>query len=529
LSFDPSIFHRKNSDFFFPFFFFFFLFWCAFFWPEPFVPACSGEGEASAEVGSDGFGSCAVGEGVPVLAPTYDPFRTFGPPATFSFGPNINDHQDNNNNNNLHHQQINQGSLSLDASGAAFGGNLGLANTAANNSSQIIPQDLVAPLPAVFPPSQPLVNVGPIFFPQSPDDASPFSAAFPAPPPNLVTFTTGTDFAAFGTGTSATQMPEHSQNNLFRSLGGVLNDFGGGVCPAFAPPRPANQNHLWINTATNLNPTPSSSSSSASSSAHAIASVCDTRNPTALASPQSLPLPNSASFAEPDDFASANVRRSRDFNDDDFLAALVTGNFSSPSLPPHRSSPRQLSPLHYESIPHQEQAVDDANMPTRSTAVPVPRTAASERVRRASRSSAASMVDPTSPKTERASGSPAGGDAATPMAPPSTRKRIRASTAASAQGAPSRRSSTSTRSRPVKPARSSRKTTSTVDDEDVFKDGSSVVGREDDDDVLDLTGANEVPEELLKPKVDNRVKLGKFQCVICMDDVSNLTVTHCGE
>jgi hypothetical protein len=37
-----------------------------------------------------------------------------------------------------------------------------------------------------------------------------------------------------------------------------------------------------------------------------------------------------------------------------------------------------------------------------------------------------------------------------------------------------------------------------------------------------------VPEELKKPEDDKRVKLSAFQCVICMDDVTTLTVTHCG-
>lgn len=485
--------------------------------------ACLGEAETSAEAaGGDGFGSCAVGsEGVPVLAPNLDPFRAFGPPATFSFASN--------NNHNHLRQNNNSVDLNLDTTGAAFaGGNLGFPSDATGgNGSHLIPQDLVAPLPDAFFPSQ--ANVGPIFFPQSPD-ANPFSAVFTAPPPNLVNLDSGAGFIAFGTGSGASQMPEQNQGDIFRSIGGVLNQFGGGpgVCPAFAPPPP--NHNLWINAAgSNLNPTPSSSSSITSSSAYAAANACDTRNYAALASPHSLPLPNSAPFAEPDTFASANLRRTRDYTDDDFLAALATGNFSSPSLPPHRSSPRQLSPLEHTSLPPQghDGLTNTASMP-RGPAIPVPRTAASERVRRASRSSVTSTVDLTSPKTERDSGSPAGVDPATPMAPPSTRKRSRAAAASNAQDSRSRRASASTRARPVKPARASRRQTTTANDDDLFNEGSSIHGIDDDDEVLDLTGANEVPAELLKPKVDNRVKLGKFQCVICMDDVSNLTVTHCG-
>lgn len=46
---------------------------------------------------------------------------------------------------------------------------------------------------------------------------------------------------------------------------------------------------------------------------------------------------------------------------------------------------------------------------------------------------------------------------------------------------------------------------------------------------VDLTDANEVPEDLHEPLVDNRIKLKAFQCVICMDNVTSLTVTHCGK
>lgn len=46
---------------------------------------------------------------------------------------------------------------------------------------------------------------------------------------------------------------------------------------------------------------------------------------------------------------------------------------------------------------------------------------------------------------------------------------------------------------------------------------------------IDLTEANEVPQELTRPVVDNRTKIAAFQCVICMDDVTNLTLTACGK
>jgi hypothetical protein len=51
----------------------------------------------------------------------------------------------------------------------------------------------------------------------------------------------------------------------------------------------------------------------------------------------------------------------------------------------------------------------------------------------------------------------------------------------------------------------------------------------EDYDTVDLTETNEVPYDIEKPEKDNRVKLAAFQCVICMDDCINLTVTHCGK
>lgn len=59
--------------------------------------------------------------------------------------------------------------------------------------------------------------------------------------------------------------------------------------------------------------------------------------------------------------------------------------------------------------------------------------------------------------------------------------------------------------------------------------GSSADLKNEDFTTIDLTEVNDVPEELKKPEVDNRVKLSAFQCVICMDDVTGLTLTHCGK
>ncbi|KAK6207523.1 hypothetical protein QIS74_12604 [Colletotrichum tabaci] len=67
-------------------------------------------------------------------------------------------------------------------------------------------------------------------------------------------------------------------------------------------------------------------------------------------------------------------------------------------------------------------------------------------------------------------------------------------------------------------------------DDDIFGEDKvpSKKGKERDEDVIDLADANEVPEDLKAPKEDKRIKISAFQCVICMDDVTALTVTHCG-
>lgn len=73
----------------------------------------------------------------------------------------------------------------------------------------------------------------------------------------------------------------------------------------------------------------------------------------------------------------------------------------------------------------------------------------------------------------------------------------------------------------------------TMPDDDLFGESLTTQDSEglDGEDLttIDLTEANEVPEELKKPEIDNRTKISKFQCVICMDDATTLTVTHCGK
>ncbi|KAK3322299.1 hypothetical protein B0H66DRAFT_601763 [Apodospora peruviana] len=59
--------------------------------------------------------------------------------------------------------------------------------------------------------------------------------------------------------------------------------------------------------------------------------------------------------------------------------------------------------------------------------------------------------------------------------------------------------------------------------DDVFDESA-----DDDVKIVDLVDVDKVPEAILPKKPKNEVKLSAFQCVICMDDVVDLTVTHCG-
>jgi hypothetical protein len=46
--------------------------------------------------------------------------------------------------------------------------------------------------------------------------------------------------------------------------------------------------------------------------------------------------------------------------------------------------------------------------------------------------------------------------------------------------------------------------------------------------IINLEDTDEVPEALRRQEASGRTPLGALQCVICMDDAKNLTVTHCG-
>ncbi|RKK21499.1 hypothetical protein BFJ67_g17245 [Fusarium oxysporum f. sp. cepae] len=122
--------------------------------------------------------------------------------------------------------------------------------------------------------------------------------------------------------------------------------------------------------------------------------------------------------------------------------------------------------------------------------------------------------------------------------PPAIRRSTTAADARAGSAHASKRRRTSTTAAPAAPPRptsTQRKSPATgkdMDVEELFGTSHTCspidVEPKAEFDTIDLTENNEVFEEVRKPEKDNRVKLAAFQCVICMDDCSNLTVTHCG-
>lgn len=420
------------------------------------------------------------------------PTNIFDAYGGFANPPDFNNH----NNHHINNQSIDSVSASADSFRNPSQAN---DNSSASSSSLVSPlpsfpatfgqqvatSSLPSPFPAALPP---FVQPYPDFF-----DAAPSAT------PNLPNSDTFEDLGS----ADPSQMPDRNQGSHHQPGDGFINDTtfaGANACP-FAPLR---QNYSRINP-NSFNPphhhyhphnyNPNSSLSS--------------RLPTS-----SLPQPTFPSLAR-------SYCQHREPNSDDYLSALIHGEFSSPSLPPLNSSPFPPLSSHAQSthLPPLQPLEINANMP-RLPSVP---TAASRRGRRPSRPS---VVDLSSPKTERRSATPSGIDSNAPRAPSNRKRSHAAATTTSSQGSPHQRhGSSATRPNPIKPLKSSRRTS--AQDEALSFDTSSISGN-DEEEVLDLTG-NDMPEELLKPKVDNRVKLTKFQCVICMDDVSNLTVTHCGK
>ncbi|KAI1457225.1 hypothetical protein F4805DRAFT_457983 [Annulohypoxylon moriforme] len=224
------------------------------------------------------------------------------------------------------------------------------------------------------------------------------------------------------------------------------------------------------------------------------------------AAPPSLHQPRSSSSVARNTFTQLpqpNRFVTEPTSDDHYLNALANGEFSSPSLPPINSSPR---------VPTRPQSLNLPKPLEVGEAMPIQA--------RNHRSSKGRLVDLTKEEPDSTSRI----DPATPAMPPARKRVISADARVNAHKR--RRSSASSpasgRSNKIKSKRVS--DASPFLDDELPNDPAS----EDSHETIDLSNAADVPDDLLANKCDNRVKIGKFQCVICMDDASHLTVTHCG-
>lgn len=128
---------------------------------------------------------------------------------------------------------------------------------------------------------------------------------------------------------------------------------------------------------------------------------------------------------------------------------------------------------------------------------------------------------------------------------PATRKRTRAAAASPDEVGPSapKRPRTTAAHRAATPGRSRNtprpatsrnytpvQTAATIEsddnDLDSLFDGDADSGGVE---LYDLTKSDDgVPKDLFQPVKDSSIKLSTFECVICMDAATNLTVTCCG-
>ncbi|KAL8371108.1 hypothetical protein RB595_001116 [Gaeumannomyces hyphopodioides] len=251
------------------------------------------------------------------------------------------------------------------------------------------------------------------------------------------------------------------------------------------------------------------------------------------------------------------------------LAARPGSQLHSPSFSfADRSFPPRLPPLMPPRQSLEQQTRLERLLSSLADNSPSPRPRSSRRPRNSSPASPSdrSGSRPDHVKTERAgSRTPAPVDAPAIAMPVVTRKRA-AAAAAGAAAASSSSSSSSSSSRPAgataqpqarapkrprttaqQPANRQRPNPITIDSEafsDPFDEGADLEDlerratgglqkgpqlKEEDElaDIIDLVD-DDVPPPPPKPKSDNQVKLGNMQCSICMDDMTNLTVTHCG-
>lgn len=231
----------------------------------------------------------------------------------------------------------------------------------------------------------------------------------------------------------------------------------------------------------------------------------------------------------------------REPNSDDFLTELVSRDFSSPSIPsqtPHRlirNELNRLPPINPPSVPQSNFATGlrpDYRRVTPGLRIPPV----------ARRASAQAVETSESDSSSNSAGSDAPGMSSQPR-PVRAKRSTRTSQGLTLPASPGGSSRTVNGLQPTQPSQPSlsQRTRSRVASSSPSSSSSSSAfpgkrKREESEDlfggdeieVVDLVDKEEVPEEIRNQKPKEYIKLGSFQCVICMDDVADLTVTYCG-
>lgn len=221
----------------------------------------------------------------------------------------------------------------------------------------------------------------------------------------------------------------------------------------------------------------------------------------------------------------------REPNSDDFLNELVSRDFSSPSIPsqtPHRlisNALNRLPPINPPSAPQSNFTTGLRPNYRRVTSglriPPVARRASAQAGETSESDSSSNSADSDIPDMSS--------QARTARAKRSTRTS-QGLTLPASSGSSSR---TINGLQPTQPTRSQRTRSSAAPSSSAFpgkrkrEDSEDLFGG-DDIEVVDLVDKEEVPEEIRNQKPKEYIRLGSFQCVICMDDVADLTVTYCG-
>lgn len=227
------------------------------------------------------------------------------------------------------------------------------------------------------------------------------------------------------------------------------------------------------------------------------------------------------------------------------LSDFANQDFSSPSTYPSLTNTSHMPPRDIETSPafvhpHSTSRYPESHMHNRE-----PPYSASASTSNLSNSSTHTSTTTTSDSQFSASASAAYLDTLDTLPdsdtmPPSTRRsslRLAETIVLDADQHANKRQRTTEQSRGLKKEiRSQTRHKPTARDDpfaDLEEGGMDSAKREDGEEplMIDLTETPAAAKDVkppCEPEEDNRTKLGAFQCVICMDNVTNLTLTHCG-